>query len=473
MKLLDSEEPAHPRIALRILGGMGPAAKPAVPRIARLLNDPQLGGGALVCLGSIGAGARSATADLARLAQDNRQPRGRFRVVETLIEIFPAPGELLPVLRKAAEDPADLPNRLKAVQALWLWEGDGRKLAAVLKDILTRQKGHLPAEYWKLLGQLGKDVEPLLPDLFAQLRTGGGNDVKILRLLSEVAPRVKYRPDATELTRLTDILKEQRPPGFRNYDTAKVDAALALIGFDHEKDKAVAVLKVELGKTKTPPVELFLDRIPALEGKLKGIVPELLAMAPRLTYEQQLFYRALGRIDPEGMKTRQADLEKLMRSPGLRGHVYAELLVRIDEKHPEAWKLYEKTLSNPNDLGLLGSLRSLEKLGPTARPLAPLVEKHLTHPRATERQAAAVCLYFITGDTKKTVPVLVNALKEQVTWHGGNELKRMGVGARAAVPELMSLAETQHGPTAKFLREFAFQIDRAAAFAWWSQRDSK
>ncbi len=474
VKLLDSEEAAHPKVALRILGGMGPVAKPAVPRIVRLLNDPQLADAALTCLGSMGAGARSATADIARLVQDNRQPRGRrYKVVEKLIEIFPAPNELLPVLRKVAEDPADFQNRLKAAEALWTWEGDARKLASVLKDMLTRQQGYLPSEYWKLLGQLGKDIEPLLPDLFAQLKKGGSNDLHVLRLLSEVAPKVTYRPTAKEVARLTDILQEKRPPGFRNYDAAKVDAALALIGFDHEKDKAVAVLKEELGKAKTPPVELFLDRIPTLQGKLKGIVPELLAMAPRLTYEQQLFYRALGSIDPEGMKERQAVLEKLMRSPGLQRHAVAELLIRIDEKHPEAWKAYETTLRNPNDSRLLGSLRSLEKLGPTARPLAPLVEKHLTHPKMTERQAAAVCLWHITGDTKKTVPVLVAALKESVTWHGGNELKRMGVGARAAVPDLMSLAETQHGVTAKMLRDFAFQIDRAAAFAWWSQRDSK
>ena len=52
-----------------------------------------------------------------------------------------------------------------------------------------------------------------------------------------------------------------------------------------------------------------------------------------------------------------------------------------------------------------------------------------------------------------------------LAWHGGNELRRMGVAARAAVPELMTLAESQHGPTAKFLRDFAFQIDRAAALS--------
>jgi hypothetical protein len=473
VKLLDSEEKAHPKVALRILGGMGPVAKPAVPRVVRLLNDPALANDAMTCLGHMGAGARSATADLARLVQDNRQPGGRYKLVETLVEIFPAPTDLLPVLRKVAEGPADLENRLKAAEALWMWEGNAGKLATVLRDILTRQQGYLPTEYWKLLDQLGKDIEPLLPDLFAQLKKEGSNNLHILHLLAVAAPKVKYRPTAQELARLTDILQEARPPGFRNYDAAKVDAALALVGFDHEKDKAVAVLKEELGKTKTPPIELFLDRIPALEGKLKGIVPELLAMAPRLTYEQQLFYRALGSIDPEGMKARQAELEKLMRSPGLRGHAVAELLVRIDEKHPEAWKLYETTLSNPGDIRLLESLRSLEKLGPTARHLAPLVEKHLTHPNVTTRQAAAVCLWHLTGDTKKTVPVLVDALKQHVTWHSGNELKRMGTGARAAVPEIMSLAETQHGPTAKFLRDFAFQIDRAVAFAWWSQRDSK
>ena len=43
--------------------------------------------------------------------------------------------------------------------------------------------------------------------------------------------------------------------------------------------------------------------------------------------------------------------------------------------------------------------------------MAPLVEKHLTHPKTMARQTAAVCLWHITGDTKKTVPVLVDALK--------------------------------------------------------------
>src|SRR5436309_16057152 len=109
---------------------MGPIAKPAVPRVVRLLNDPALSDAAATCLGGIGAGARSAAADLARLALvDNRQPRGRYKVVEHLIEIFPAPNQLMPVLRKVAEDPADLPNRLKAVESLWRWEGDAGKLA--------------------------------------------------------------------------------------------------------------------------------------------------------------------------------------------------------------------------------------------------------------------------------------------------------------------------------------------------------
>ncbi len=102
--------------------------------------------------------------------------------------------------------------------------------------------------------------------------------------------------------------------------------------------------------------------------------------------------------------------------------------------------------------------------------MAPLVEKHLTHPDATMRQGAAVCLYFITGDSKKSVPVLVAALKEHVTWHGGNELKAHSCrSAKSAVPELASLAERQTGFTAKMMRDFAFQIDRAEAFAWWSR----
>ncbi len=113
---------------------------------------------------------------------------------------------------------------------------------------------------------------------------------------------------AQEAAKLADILQEKRPPNFSNYDARKVDAALALIGFDQEKDKAIAVLKEELGKTKVPPVELFLDRIPALEDKLRGIVPELMAMAPRLTYEHQLFYRMLKRIDPQGVKAMQPEL---------------------------------------------------------------------------------------------------------------------------------------------------------------------
>jgi hypothetical protein len=471
VKLLDSKEAAHPKVALRILGGIGPAAKPAVPRVARLLNDPALGREAVTCLGGIGAGARAAARDLARFAEDNRQPRGGFKVVETLIEIFPAPDELLPVLRKVAAEPADQQNRLKAVEALWTWEGDAKKLAPVLKEILTRQKGHLPFEYWKLLGQLGGDIEPLAPDLFAQFKHGGANEFEILPLLSEVAPRLSYRPTAKEVANLTDIFQEKRPDGSRGFDMRKVNAALALIGFDQEKDKALAVLREELGKIKTPPEVLLLDRMAALGDKLQAIFPEFLALAPRLTYQHQLFYRALWRIDSKGTKAMQADFEKLMRSTSVTRHVYAELLLRIDPKHREAWKVYETTLSNSNNILLLEALRTLENLGETAKHLAPLVEKHLTHPKITERQAAAVCLWHITGDTKKTVPVLVAALQQEVTWHGGNELKKLGVGARAAVPELMSLAETQRGGTARMLRDFAFEIDRTAAFAWWGQRD--
>lgn len=472
MKLLESEEPAQVKVALRILGGMGPVAKPAVPRVVRLLNDRALGDEALTCLGGIGAGARTAAPDLARLVQ-GQQPRGRFRVVEKLIEIFPAPDELMPVLRQVAANSADLETRLKAAKALWTWEADPKTLIPVLKEILSRQQRYIPHEYWELLGQLGGDIEPFLPDLFAHLKNGGVNDNQVLHQLSAVAPRVKYRPDEKEVAKLLDIFQEKHREGGSGYDARKVEAALALIGFERERDKAVAILKEELARTKRPPVQLF-QRLSVLESKVKDIVPELLRMAPRLTYEHQEFYRALGRIDPEGMKAMQAELEKLMRSPNdIRQHAYAELLLRIEPKHPEAWKAYEKTLSNAGDIRLLAALRSLDTLGDRARHLAPLVEKHLAHPEITTREVAAACLYHITGDTKKTVPVLVESLKQRVSWQGGNELKRMGIGARAAVPELMSLAETQHGATARMLRDFAFQIDRAAAFAWWSQRDSK
>src|ERR1019366_7472844 len=113
-----------------------------------------------------------------------------------------------------------------------------------------------------------------------------------------------------------------------------IDAALALIGFDQEKDKAITVLKEELGKTKVPPLDLFLDRIPALEDKLKGTVPELMAFAPRLLYENQRFYRLLGRMDPKGGMS--PEMQKLLKSPGLKGHAAAELLQRIDAKDPDA-----------------------------------------------------------------------------------------------------------------------------------------
>jgi hypothetical protein len=472
VKLLDSKQAAHPKIALRILGGMGPAAKPAVPRVVLLLNDADQSDAAVTCLGGIGSGARAAAPDLAQFLVDKRQLRSRSKTVDSLIQIFPPVDTLLPVLRKVAEDPGDTQSRLKAAAALWIWEGDTKTLTPVLKNILALQQGLLPSEFWTLLGQLGPEAEPFLPDLFAKFNKAGVNDSSMLRFLSEIAPRVKWQPAAMEVGRLTDFLQEKRPEGSGGYNVRKVDAALALVGFDQEKSKALAVLKEELGKIKTPPIEL-LDRISALENRVQDIVPELLAIAPRLTYGHQLFYEALWRIDRNGLKEMQADLEKLMRSPSFQRHAHAGLLLRIDAKHPEAWKAFETTLRNPNDVLLVEALRNLESLGETAKHLAPLVEKHLTHANITARQAAAVCLWRITGDTAKTVPVLVAALTQQVSSHGGNELKRMGVSARAAVPEILELAETQTGFTSRMLCDFAFRIDRTQAFAWWSQRDRK
>lgn len=474
-KLLDSEVKGHHRVGLRILSGMGPIAKPAVSRVVRLLDDPLLGDQAANCLGSMGAGARGATTELTRRALAPQKSPSRGREVEILLQIFPAPNELLPVLRKiVADDSADnINNRLKAVEALWLWEGDGKKFVPILKAILEKRQRSVPYDLWQLLSRLGADIEPCLPELFAQLKKDGYTNSTVLSLLAEIAPQVKYRPTADEVAALRAMVQESPVRDPRSSYSPRLQAALALLGFDRETEKALAVLKEELGQAKEAPLGPNLDRLVALGGKIKGVAPELLALAPRVTYRHDTFYRLLANLDPMSIKAKQAEFEtRLLARVG--GHTYAALLLQhIDANHPGAWKIYEQALLHPDNAHLGTTMLSLQTLGPKAKRLIPAVEKLLAHPNNGVRGGAAVCLWHLTGDGTKTVPVLVADLKERYRWSVADELRRMGRAAKAAVPDLMSQAEMEAGVSARILREAAFHIDHAAAFAWWTQRDAR
>lgn len=85
--------------------------------------------------------------------------------------------------------------------------------------------------------------------------------------------------------------------------------------------------------------------------------------------------------------------------------------------------------------------------------------------------AAGVCLAKISGQTEKSILVMIEVVKNGASWHACNELRRLGAAAAVAVPDLMAAAERMPGPTARMLREFAFDIDRKAAFDWWQKRD--
>src|SRR5262245_14396089 len=99
-------------------------------------------------------------------------------------------------------------------------------------------------------------------------------------------------------------------------------------------------------------------------------------------------------------------------------------------------------LSDSDRLVRANSLTRLANIGPTAKPASDKVAAAMNDQDVQVRLAAARCYFVLTGNTKKTIPALLQGLKEppgrSANWcDAARTLGEIGPPAKAAVPLLI------------------------------------
>jgi HEAT repeat protein len=98
------------------------------------------------------------------------------------------------------------------------------------------------------------------------------------------------------------------------------------------------------------------------------------------------------------------------------------------------------------------SLSRLANIGSAAKPVADKVAAAMSDPEMEVRLAAARCYFVLTGDTRRTIPVLLGGIREppgrSAHWcEAARTLGEIGPPAKAAVPLLIEMLEGKREST--------------------------
>ncbi len=137
--------------AVTALGAIGPAAAPAVPWLATMLNDDDFQDYALGALENIGPAAAPALPQLLPLLE-GKHPGLKVRALQVILRLGPAARAAAPQLEKVVRDS----------------EGVPRILAAVALDKIQNQPAAavVSAELHRTIPTPGKETEMLQPEVF-------------------------------------------------------------------------------------------------------------------------------------------------------------------------------------------------------------------------------------------------------------------------------------------------------------------
>ncbi len=166
---LQNYEFPHTRAyAAKVLGQMGPAARPAVPALLEALRDEdgQVSRAAAEALGKIRPGPDAIPGLMACLK--NPRPFTRMQAAESLGCIGPPAQEAVPALKEALED-KDVLMRLTTAEALYKITGSAQPYLPIVIPVLESQKGFIRARAAQVLTAMGPDAKDALPELRAAL----------------------------------------------------------------------------------------------------------------------------------------------------------------------------------------------------------------------------------------------------------------------------------------------------------------
>lgn len=497
LALVIKEREEYREPLLDVMIQLGPDARPAVPALIALhkeLKDEKdeklkkkMQDKVDLALVKIGKAAVPAMADTLR----DPDPKVRLFVLEFLTKLGPDGEMAASAVMKNLKD-KDEEVRRKATEFL---KTHGKDLVAINRENLKDKDLSIRLTAIDLLGEMGAQAEPAIPDLRALLMD---NDATIrihsMQTLKDIGPEAKVAiPDIAK--RLSDKEKEVRRAAAEVLQKFGADAipatsalaqmlnndpeaanrrqaALALGEIGQAAANVVPDLIVSMKKEKDTDVrKTVIQMLGQMGPPAKLAVPELLKLLKDKDKEiTQAAVASLSLIGPGAIATFTAALKDPDKD--MRRNV-ALVLLNMGPKAKEALPALVAGLKDPEEeirklcilslkeIGaeakayvsqVAGALKdenaevranaayTLLQMGPEAKAAIPGLVKNLKDPEQPVRDAASSVLAELAPDA--VVPALIESLKDKdklgrVT--AAETLGRMGPKARNAVQALMNL----------------------------------
>jgi HEAT repeat protein len=454
LPLLDHANVQLRRAAAQVIAQAGAGGKDAVPKLRTLLKkDPDVvvRQHILNALGRMGAAAAPAVPDLIELAR-SKNPQFRMSSLRALEQI-PADAKLVrPVALEALEDD-NIAIRCRGVSLLWHIAPKHPDLLPHALELLQQPAGR--NEMLMLLGQMGPAAARAVPAL--------------TKLLSEPDVNVR-RQAAFDLGRIGPAARPAVPAlleQLRNPDNFMRQNVLnALHGIGGESARVVPALVEAARQDNGFHRSLILTMLASHGPKASAAVPwlvEELHRPPSFTTTQVA--DTLLRIDPGRARREAAPVLRTMVQAASPWRVQAaQALCRIDPNSDEGLIALRECLRSPDANARLQASQFLGTLNPAGRKAVPDLQKALGDPLPQVRVNAARSLWFLTRETERTMPVLLEVLKQAsagtyVRQQAVAGLGLMGPAARATLPDLKKLSDDPDESLRNWVRDAIAKID--------------
>lgn len=417
-------------------------------------SDPNVRYRAALILSRLGPTAKFAIPEL-REALKDKSPLVRVKVAEAIWQVErPLPSVILPTLTAALTE-KDAETRSAAADVLGLMGSKAAPATAALIKALADKDEGVQTAVIEALGEIGPPARKAAPALLALLRDGELllTEPSIVVALSKLGPGIV--PDLS--TALDDKSARKRQGAafaLGLMGPAAVEAAPALTERLDDKNTLVRVEAARaLGKIgkeankAAPKLAVLLD---AKEVRL------------RLAGAEALWWI-------EGRATTIGILAAPLSGKDLEAALDAcTALGRIGAPAQEALPALLKTLERHDEAALVRqATETLGLLGPAAKTGAPLVKKLFQDKDASQRAAAGLAFWRITGSAEDTLALLKKGLKEKNSGDRMLAAQCLGEMAMAARPALTNLVdlwdEEENASVRQAIRLAAHKIDAKAA----------
>ncbi len=464
--LIDALDDKSSRVRTLAAGALGTnRARAAVSQLAGLLDDdsPLVRATAARSLGQIGpAASASSTALLGKLESDE-STLVRANAAGALGRIGSSTPETIQVLTKTATDPAErvAASSLRALNQLNV---DAEKVIPLLVKLLADPRPNVASAATNSLADIGKPAVPALSKAVLDKRSRYWAVLALSDMGAAAKPATGVLADALDeasadvqveiLLTLANIGPDAKesiakivPSLSSKYEGVRYAAtfAVAQIGV---KDRAAE----QALETNASSSDAFLKLISSwalaklnprnpLHGAraIRALISSLASKDPRL---QQAASMAAGELElgPAAIPQLLPNIFSAFKSSNedVRESAVAALSNALSKVPAEP--VLERAMENPQLRQM--ALRVVERLGPRAKGIVPVISKALDDSASSIRRDAALALAAIGPAASESVPALVERLKDdapEVRWSATYALGSIGRDAADAKEPLRAI----------------------------------